>query len=145
MAANPLRASLFVLAAISPLFCLLFAPLLDHHFAERQPIHMHLYFGPVNPDHLHSYPAPHAHLHGLESLGVQPGEAAPGHKAPNGTVSLASHDAITQSLVGFSVTCFGVAADFLTPDDAPYSLAPRGDEVFLDDAFLAPLKKPPRV
>ena len=35
-------------------------PLMDHHFAERQPAHQHL--GLVG-DHVHDYGANHAHRH----------------------------------------------------------------------------------
>ena len=46
---------LFTVAAVTALFLPLFGPLLDHHFAERQPSHAHIYLdGPVY-EHLHSF------------------------------------------------------------------------------------------
>jgi hypothetical protein len=40
----------------------LFGPLLDHHFAERQHDHVHVYPGRVTPDHAHPYEQPHSHF-----------------------------------------------------------------------------------
>lgn len=62
------------LLAVLVLLLLLFpglGPVLDHHFAERQPDHAHIYFGPILFRHIHPFEEPHGHIHG------QKPEAAP--------------------------------------------------------------------
>lgn len=36
-------------------------PMLDHHFTERHPGHLHIYLATVSPDHSHDYKAFHSH------------------------------------------------------------------------------------
>ncbi|MFQ6026729.1 MAG: hypothetical protein ACE5Q6_04345 [Dehalococcoidia bacterium] len=61
---RPLQATawqLLVLIGISVLFLPALGPLLDHHFAERQFNHSHLYFGAVDLGHSHPLGTPHKH------------------------------------------------------------------------------------
>ena len=48
-------------ALLTTLLVPLFGPLVDHHFAERQPGHMHLYLTGVPIQHLHHHEAFHSH------------------------------------------------------------------------------------
>ena len=53
-------------------------PMLDHHFAERHPGHLHLYLGAATPAHSHSYQAGHSH-HGSWMYGpAEQGSASDG-------------------------------------------------------------------
>lgn len=53
--------------------------MMDHHFAERQPGHVHIYASGVPVQHLHPYVIPHAHgkakgaLAGLNGTGSESG------------------------------------------------------------------------
>lgn len=51
-----------VLFAIALTFLFaIFAPVIDHHYAERLLTHTHVYVGGVHADHLHEYELPHSH------------------------------------------------------------------------------------
>lgn len=49
------------LALLTALLVPLLGPLVDHHFAERQPGHVHLYLTGVSVQHLHHHEAFHSH------------------------------------------------------------------------------------
>ena len=49
------------LALLAALLIPLLGPLVDHHFAERQPGHLHLYLTGVPVQHLHDHEAYHSH------------------------------------------------------------------------------------
>lgn len=46
---------MLTVAALTALFLPLFGPVLDHHFAERQPDHAHMYLDGSEYEHLHTY------------------------------------------------------------------------------------------
>ncbi len=140
-----MRASLFLLAVIGVLFCPFFRPLLVQHLAVQQSFHMQFHFWDVNPDHPDTYEAPQVHAYADGGIGMVPGRATQSHKAPDGTVSLTSHNAEAQSLFNFSVSSYGVSAAFITLDSTPHFVSLYGNEALLEDTFLAPLKIPPRV
>ncbi len=52
---------LLIVMALAASFLPLFGPLADHHFAERQPWHSHIYFDGPAHKHLHSYEATDHH------------------------------------------------------------------------------------
>ena len=49
------------LALLTALLLPLLGPLADHHFAERQPGHLHIYLAGVPIQHLHDHEAFHPH------------------------------------------------------------------------------------
>ena len=49
------------LALLAALLLPLLGPLVDHHFAERQPAHLHVYLAGVPIQHLHDHEAFHPH------------------------------------------------------------------------------------
>ncbi len=49
------------LALLTALLLPLLGPLADHHFAERQPGHLHIYLAGVPIQHLHDHEALHTH------------------------------------------------------------------------------------
>lgn len=51
-------------------------PVLDHHYAERQPDHQHIFFGPVNHEHTRPYQQPHHHSGAGPEAGPSNGVAA---------------------------------------------------------------------
>ena len=52
---------LTALALLTALLTPLLGPLVDHHFAERQPGHLHIYLAGVPVQHLHDHEAYHTH------------------------------------------------------------------------------------
>jgi hypothetical protein len=55
---------LLLAIAVGALMLPVFGPMLEHHFAERQLDHVHIYSGPTVPDHVHPYETPHSHSPG---------------------------------------------------------------------------------
>ena len=67
---HPARATLWhllVLVGILAVFLPTLGPLLDHHFAERQFNHDHLYLGATDAPHDHLAGVPHSHETGTDS------------------------------------------------------------------------------
>ncbi|MBM3943269.1 MAG: hypothetical protein FJ316_10175 [SAR202 cluster bacterium] len=52
-----------LLLALAALLLPVLGPVVDHHFAEREPGHVHIYVGPALPTHLHPYEQSHGHQH----------------------------------------------------------------------------------
>ena len=52
---------LFLAITVGALLFPVFGPMLEHHFAERQFEHVHIYTGPTVPEHVHPYETPHSH------------------------------------------------------------------------------------
>ncbi|MEW5989632.1 MAG: hypothetical protein AB1791_23645 [Chloroflexota bacterium] len=112
----------------------IYGPLLDHHFAERQPNHLHIYFGHVLPNHTHAGYETHTHHH--DPITTEGGEAA-------GQVAF--------------VSAFAAAGQYLPPLAAlPGPLLPQvdpaapladpavGEALLRQGLSLPPPDKPPR-
>ena len=56
MAARLLAVTVVAALALSSL-----GPMIDHHFVERHPGHVHLFFGPSDPGHSHDFNSAHIH------------------------------------------------------------------------------------
>jgi hypothetical protein len=74
---------LFIVAAVSALFMPFFGPMLDHHFAERQPSHGHIFFGPADAEHVHFYEAAQTHFHAHDLPAIPAGNCSESNKLPN--------------------------------------------------------------
>jgi hypothetical protein len=127
-----------------PVLCLAFfalvlaslGPVLDHHFAERQPGHEHLYLGKKVPTHPHPYQQVHAHPQTTES---QP-ENAP--TAPDDTIYLTNFSGIGQDY--FTLSCPLLHASLVLQEggDGP----PRQNTEVrhgLSETTVSPLERPP--
>jgi len=114
-------------------------PLLDHHFAERQPDHGHIYLGERLVDHVHPYGLVHTHptepAHGPSTgPGTRPGNA-------EGTVYLTSDDAAGSGSITVSMD-----AEMAFPEsgDSPLLLSLADPDQPLTEPFLAVPERPPR-
>jgi hypothetical protein len=136
---------LFTLAALYALFLSFFGPVLDHHYAERQSDHAHIYLGRVVPDHVHPYEAPHTHRPTQETDGGTSSHAPLSDKAPNDTIYLTSYNGMGQVFPQLTVPSIYLAPNFLFPKDHRLSFATPGDDSPFQETFIAPPKKPPRV
>ena len=108
-------------------------PVIDHHFAERQPYHAH--FG-ADSGHQHEYVSLHAHL------AEQTAESLP-PAAPGGRIALYSFEALSA----------GPSVAMLTDSELESRLTPDPDAVLtlrapafsaLRSASVSPLERPPR-
>ena len=116
-------------------------PVIDHHFAERQPYHAH--FG-TDTRHEHYYASLHAHQ---SLLGTGPGvEQAAENLPPTG-----SGGGI--ALYSFEVSSAGPSVAMLTDSELEGRLTPDPDAVLtlrapassvLRSASVSPLERPPR-
>ena len=122
------------LAVCAALLLPAFGPLLDHHLAERQPGHAHVYVGRAVPDHTHPYEVHHRHAHS---------GSANGNGGADGILYLTSHDGIGSGLTGATASLAQDSLGPLTPEDAPLQGRFHGDAP-PDDAPIAPPWRPPR-
>ena len=110
---------------------------LDHHSAERQPDHVHIYLGPATPDHTHPYETDHTHSHGQDTVD-------PTDSAPNDTVYITSHDGSGHSLVSLTAPTSHDVTVFPGSQDNQLLLGLAGKDIVSPEAFVSPPKRPPR-
>ncbi len=99
---------LFPVTALTLLAALLLpplGPLADHHFAERQPGHLHIYLAGVPIQHLHDHEAFHPHA----STNVGPVEVENSGPVLESTVIF-----MPQEGEGLSVSTLGITLTLLT-------------------------------
>ena len=136
---------LFVLVTLYALLLSFYGPALDHHYAERQSNHMHIYLGHVIPNHVHPYEAPHNHFYTQEAKDKTSNRAQVSNKVPIDTVYLTSYDGMGRVFTQYTVPSIHLAPNFLfSKDHRPVFATPRDDRSF-QEAFIAPSKKPPQV
>ena len=126
----------------SALFLPFIGPMLDHHFPERQYGHVHVYLGPAVSDHGHPYEKPHFHSQPHDEAGGETGASSLGGTA-SGIIYLISDDGMGQEPAAPSAPMVRVAAIAPSPDSLVIKFG--HDDDILDEAFIAPPKKPPRV
>ena len=129
------------LALLAALLLPLLGPLSDHHFAERQPAHLHVYLTGVPIQHVHDHEAIHAHgLPDVDSLGLEDG----------GPVLESSVIFMPQEGEGLSVSTLSVTLALLTSvvvlalPTVITLLAPRSQRA-LRAIVLYPDPPPPRL
>lgn len=129
--------------AVSALLLPFLGPAMDHHFAERQHGHGHVYLGPALVDHQHPYDTDHAHFEPRESdIGAM--EVVPLAGTTLGDiVYLASDDGIDQRNAAPFVPATQSTAIFPDPDS--FLLAVVHQDNIPHGVFVAPLEDPPRM
>ena len=125
--------SLSITAAIVLVFL---GPAVDHHFAERQHNHSHIYLTGSIAEHKHPeghpFEIPHSHSN-TDRQGT-------GH---HGIIYQTSNDGLHDSGTG-SLIAFVDKSSLPLPGDYSPSNALTNSESILAEAFVAPPKKPPR-
>ncbi len=130
-----------LLIAVDATFMPFYGPVLDHHFAERQPAHEHVYLGEARPHHGHPYETLHSHATGPAGSTSDRAEAKP---APDGGVALTSSDGVAVEAQSAGVPVLYVqpgpgSSPGLSPRPAPPS-----DEAFPISGAPTVIKHPPR-
>lgn len=106
-------------------------PVLDHHFAERQPGHTHLYLGAHVPDHLHPYQQAHTH-HRAEAASPRSDD----------TVYLTTQDGIGLDWSTAVSPLLDASPVFPDHGDGPLLVSEAAHrELF--EAVVSPLERPP--
>ena len=105
-------------------------PLMDHHFAERQPVHQHL---GLAYHHVHDYGADHTHRHaGPDGAGA----------GGNGTAFYNAEGSPAGSMVAF--TTDKAMPAFLVFEPVSTVILPASFDRLVRQAFTPPPEKPPR-
>ena len=129
------------LALLTALLLPLLGPLADHHFAERQPAHLHVYLAGVPVKHLHDHEAFHPH----ESTNVDSWDVENAGSVLENSVIF-----MPQEGEGLSVSTLGVTLALLTSVVALVLptvlrlLTPRGQRA-LRGIITSPEPPPPRL
>jgi hypothetical protein len=134
-----------LIAALAVLLLLLpsFGPVLDHHFAEWEPYHEHIYLGSTLPKHLHSYEMPRSH--GQKTAAPASGNTAPDSSSPDGIVYLTSYDGIGETLTFPVFPLLHLALVFPELENNQFVFNTASNDRIPSEAFIAPPKKPPRI
>lgn len=119
--------------AAAALFLPALGPLLDHHYAERQPNHAHVYLGPAAPDHVHPFEMYGHHVHHSH-------DHAP---SSDGIVYLVSHDGTSPAQVDVTIPSVE-GSSFTVPEEKRTSFGTARNDSLPNDALIAPPKQPPR-
>lgn len=127
--------SLIAVAAVLGLLISSLGPLIDHHFAERQPHHEHVYFWSQGSDHSHSYGLDHRH-HPIAST-----DRAAQTEDP---VMLTSNDATAGGVSLLSSVSTDSEITLPDQDDTWLLFRPADHDRLLNESFLSLPKKPPR-
>jgi hypothetical protein len=135
---------LAIIVALYVLFTPFFGPMLDHHFAERQHTHQHIYFGSTDVKHTHFYELLHLHPHAYNMPIIPPGNGSQSNESPNEVIYLTSQDGIGQNAPSFTIPASQV--DFVFPDlgDHHFLLSSTGQDSLPPETFIPPPKRPPR-
>lgn len=135
----------FSLIAIHALFQPLCCLILDHHFAERQPNHVHLYLRQVVPQHVHSYEIHHTHPRLPEADNARSQGSPESNPAPDGILCLTNNDGMTRGIVQLTVPFQHLSIGFPNPEDSSLTFGIPTAGAILQDAYLPLPKKPPRI
>ena len=114
----------------------LLGPSLDHHFAERQLGHSHIYLAQHDVDHLHPYQDAHPHSGPGQEQTTPVGE---------GIVYLSSYDGSGRSFESPLSLAIKPATIFPYLGNNSLFLRKIPESNALNEAFVAPPKKPPTI
>jgi len=117
---------------------------MDHHFAERQHNHSHIYFGPPDVDHNHPYQDRHMHqpIRSANQNDMNNDLSAP--NIPVGVVYLAPLDGMGQDSLASLAPMTQPMNSFSNQGDPPLLLTwPQRYDPLQEDYVSLP-KRPPR-
>lgn len=124
--------------ALTALFLPLLGPFMDHHFAERQPLHTHIYPDGSAYGHLHSYETYNHHLLTSED-GYDEQEQI------GAVVILTDSQGLGSGPTGTPAYLRTAATLMLAHEGDSNRFAFSGGSVFAKDATIPAPKQPPRI
>ena len=134
----------FILATVYALVLSVFGPVLDHHYAERQPDHRHIYLEDVVSDHIHPYEVPHTNFH-IQGYGRGTStEASSSVHNPAQALFLTSYSGMNQVITQLITPLGHLVLNYSGKEDHRLAFNISEDNTFFQSAFVAPPKKPPR-
>ena len=119
-------------------------PVMDHHFAERQHNHFHIYFGPPEVDHIHPYQDRHGHrpIRSANQNDMNIGLSAPNISA--GVVYLAPLDGMGQDSLASRAPMTQPVNPFSNQGDPSLLLTWPQHYDHLQETYVPLPKRPPR-
>ena len=129
---------LVVAVAISTLLLPLVGPMLDHHFAERQPGHAHIYLGERVVEHVHPYALVHYHHHTQ-----LPNHPSTGSGNPEGIVYMTSDYAASPGSISLIAVSLNTEMAFPEFGDSPLLIGLADPDHPLTESFLTVPERPP--
>lgn len=115
-------------------------PLLDHHYAGRQPGHDHVHMGALFPDHLHDHEVSHDHDHDHHIRSSTQDEEDRG-----GPVVIASYSGAVLGHAYVSGSASQTELRSPDPDGSPHSYYSGQDGALRQQNTVTPPTEPPRV
>ena len=112
-------------------------PMLDHHYAGRQPGHDHVHIGALFPDHPHGHDVSHDHDHHMAS-------PSGGDEDRGGPIVIASYSGAVHGHAYVSGTASQTELSFPDPDGNPRSYYSRQDGALRQQNIVTPPTEPPR-
>lgn len=134
--------------AVNALLLQLYGSLLDHHFVERDPNHLHLSVGHFVREHKHPYETPHTHAH-VNSDVNQTTEAPRAlvsieTQHPDGVVFLCAYDVSSQGFAQPTAPPINQTAHFPEAQEVPRFFGNPDRDSLFQEAYVPPPEKPPR-
>ena len=108
-------------------------PMLDHHYAGRQPGHSHV--GAMFPDHLHSHEIAYDQLNSV---------SPESEEEPGSMVVIAAYSGAVAANAYVTGSASQSELSFCDPDEAHYP-STEHDGVLRQQSFVTPPTQPPRV
>ena len=136
---------LLVLVTLYALVLSFSGTVFDHHYAERQTNHKHIYLGRITPNHIHPYETPHTHFYTQIADSESPSYAPPSDKVSNEIVYRYSYDRMGQVFTTLTIPPIHLAPISPEPEDNHFAFDTPRDKIIFQKAFITPPKKPPRV
>ena len=113
-------------------------PMLDHHYAGRQPGHGHVHVGALLPDHVHGHDLSHDHDHSNAS------HVAEDEGDRGGFLVIATYSGAVLGHAYVSGSASQTALSFPDPDESPHSYYSGQDGALRQQSFVTPPTEPPR-
>jgi hypothetical protein len=135
---------LFLAAALFALFLPFLGPMLDHHVAERQPSHAHVYFSSAAAEHVHFYEDGNSHVYHHRDSNSGPNTLPRDGSGKAEVVYLTANDGLSQSVTSLAATALHVSAVYPDPDDSRILLGFGEGDNLPPEAFVPPPRIPPR-
>ncbi len=114
-------------------------PMLDHHYAGRQPGHSHIHVGVLLPDHLHGHEVSHDHDHDHHKASATGDEEDPG-----GYLAIASYSGAATVHAYVAGSASQIELSFPDPNGIPHAYCSRQDGALCQQSFVAPPTQPPK-
>ena len=135
-------AGLLILLSVLSLFVPSYGPSFDHHFAEKQLNHAHIYLAEKIPNHRHGYESAHSHRH--DSTKSPDGDSHHLEPGSDGIIIVPGLGGSTHEIVPGSAAAMHVSPALLHFGGNPLLSITINTKELLPNLYISPLTPPPR-